>query len=80
MAKFLQTAMESLLGEIADPAVLDHAQKAVADGTHEWRIDPDVENVFGLLRVGTNQADIVVYGTHPDGADFELSKQFEEMI
>jgi hypothetical protein len=53
------------------------AERAVADGTHEWVWDPEVREVVGLIRKGTNRADIVIYLDALDGeGDFEVSDEW----
>ncbi len=52
------------------------ARKLVEAGTHGWAWDPQVDGVVGLLRRGTNRADIVVY---LDDDDFETSDDFEDL-
>jgi hypothetical protein len=63
-----------LLAELADKRTNAKAAKAVTAGTHEWVWDPYVADVVGLVRTGSNRADIVVY---VKDNDFEVSLDFD---
>ena len=41
-----------LLEWAAMPYVLERAKRAVAEGTHKWIFDPDVDGVVGLVETG----------------------------
>jgi hypothetical protein len=79
MSRTTEQRALSLLEGMASDALVAAAKRAVADGTHTWQQDPVFEGI-GLIRVGTNTADVIVYpaGLTFDVADFEVSDEFEE--
>ena len=77
-----QAAMK-VLNENAQSDVVKAAADAVEGGTHRWAWDPQNSSVIGLLRVGTNTADVLIWLASPVGAacdDFELCDDFDAAL
>jgi hypothetical protein len=66
----------AFLKENATKRLAKEADKLVAAGTHTWIWDPQFDDVIGLVKKGTNHAEIVIYVADNDfecDGDFEVS-------
>ncbi|KYH43241.1 hypothetical protein [Branchiibius sp. NY16-3462-2] len=57
-----------VLNETAVPAFVRKVEDFEQTHDYMWIFDPDVDNVVGLVKRGTNRAEVVVY---LDRKDFE---------
>jgi hypothetical protein len=67
-------AARKIVRDEAEHQLVAHIEAAVAAGTAEWVLDPEVDGVVGLVRTGTGQALIVVYVGE---GDWEMDDEFE---
>ena len=67
-----ERAKEILATSTSDEA-MEAVGRLVAEGKGEWRLDPEVEHVVGLVKPGTRNAWIIVYISMED---FEESQEF----
>lgn len=65
--------VESILHEEVAPEVTERVVEIIHTGTARWIWDPNVENVAGLVKGGTDYALMVVY---VEARDFEVSLDF----
>ena len=62
----------NVLRAVADPETQDRAEH-LAETTHAWVLDPEVDGVIGLVRRGTIRAALLVM---PADLDFEEAEEF----
>jgi len=68
---------KEILATGASEQVVEAAFRLVEEGKGEWRLDPEFENVVGLVKPGTRNAWIVVYISMED---FEESQEFWDYL
>lgn len=67
----------NLLNDNASDETLDRVKTLLLEDKARWQIDPQVQNVFGLVKPYTNNALMVVYVEHDD---FECAAEFFEDV
>lgn len=68
---------KELLRELAVEEVTTAADLLVEAGEAEWKLDPQVPGVVGLVRPDSNRALLVVY---VEDGDWELDETFEDSL